>query len=87
MKTFSVPLEEKGQITVPQIIQDELNITEGDTLTLIKLGEVLLLTPKKTQVPQLADKISIIMENEAVSLTDLLLGLETERVAISQQQQ
>ncbi|WP_199348430.1 AbrB/MazE/SpoVT family DNA-binding domain-containing protein [Microcoleus sp. FACHB-SPT15] len=87
MKAFPIRLQENGQITVPQPVQDNLNLTEGDMLTLLQVGNLVLLTPKQPQVPQLADKITAIMEAEGITLTDLLDGIETEREAIWQEQQ
>lgn len=87
IKTFSIRLGEQGQITVPQMVQDHLNLTEGDMLTMIQVGELVLLTPRQPQVPQLADKITAIMEDEGVNLADLLTGLLAEREAIWQEQQ
>lgn len=87
MRVFPIRLQAGGQIAVPQVLQEKLNLTEGDMLTLLEVGEVLLLATKPPQVPQLADRILAIMESEGVSLSDLLLGLETERENISQEQQ
>lgn len=87
MKTFPIRLGEQGQIIVPQVVQDHLNLTEGDMLTMIQVGELVLLTPRQPQVPQLADKITAIMEDEGVNLADLLTGLQAEREAIWQEQQ
>ena len=87
MKAFPIRLQENGQITVPQPVQDNLNLTDGDMLTLLQVGNLVLLTPKQPQVPQLADKITAIMEAEGITLTDLLDGIETERKAIWQEQQ
>ncbi|NEQ23730.1 MAG: AbrB/MazE/SpoVT family DNA-binding domain-containing protein [Microcoleus sp. SIO2G3] len=87
MKAFPIRLQENGQITVPQPVQDNLNLTEGDMLTLLQVGNLVLLTPKQPQVPQLVDKITAIMEAEGITLTDLLDGIETEREAIWQEQQ
>ncbi|WP_218616850.1 AbrB/MazE/SpoVT family DNA-binding domain-containing protein [[Phormidium ambiguum] IAM M-71] len=87
LKTFPIRLGEQGQITVPQVVQDHLNLTEGDMLTMIQVGELVLLTPRQPQVPQLADKITAIMEDEGVNLADLLTGLQAEREAIWQEQQ
>ena len=42
---------------------------------------------KHSQVTELADKIATIMENEGVSLTDLLQGLKTERMIDAQKLQ
>ncbi|MBW4547849.1 MAG: hypothetical protein KME25_25890 [Symplocastrum torsivum CPER-KK1] len=77
-------------------VQEYLNVTEGQMLTLLKIGvteaeggcvPLVLLTPKQPQVPQLADKIVALMEEEGVGLSDLLEGIETERQAIWQEQQ
>lgn len=84
---FPIRLEKEGQITVPQTVQERLNLTEGDMLTLMQIGDVVLLTPKQPQVPQLADRITALREDEGVSLTDLLEGIETEREAIWNEQQ
>ncbi len=87
MRAFPIRLQERGQITVPQVVQDYLNVTEGDILTLLQIGDLVLLTAKQPQVPQLADKITAIMEDEGVALADLLEGIETEREAIWREQQ
>lgn len=61
------------------------NVNEGDTLTLVRVGSILLLTPKRPVVPALADRIVELMEQDGVALADLLLGLEEERAAIYQE--
>jgi len=60
-------------------------VNEGDTLTLVQMGSILLLTPKRPVVPLLADRIVELMEAEGVTLADLLIGLEEERAAIYQE--
>jgi len=82
IKQFPIRLQKGGQITVPELVQHNLNLTEGDILTLLQVEDLVLLTVKQPQVPQLADTIIAIMENEGVGLTDLLVGLEAEREAI-----
>jgi bifunctional DNA-binding transcriptional regulator/antitoxin component of YhaV-PrlF toxin-antitoxin module len=82
VKTYPVRLRERGQITMPQIVRESLNVAQGDILTLLQIGDLVLLTPRKPQVPQLAEQIVAIMEDEKVSLADLLLGLQEERKAI-----
>ena len=62
-------------------------MTEGDILTPLQVGDLVLLTAKQSQVPQIADKIIAIIENEGVNLTDLLVGVEAERKAIWRSQQ
>jgi AbrB family looped-hinge helix DNA binding protein len=82
IKTYPIRVRERGQITVPQAVRETLAVADGDILTLIQVGEVVLLTPRQPQVPSLADKIAAIMEQENVSLADLLQGLVEERETI-----
>ncbi|HBW57952.1 MAG TPA: AbrB family transcriptional regulator [Oscillatoriales bacterium UBA8482] len=82
MQQFPIILGQGGEITIPQLLQDSLNVNQGDMLVLLQIGNLILLAPKQPQVPQLIDQIVSIMENQNVDLTDLLAGLETEREAI-----
>jgi bifunctional DNA-binding transcriptional regulator/antitoxin component of YhaV-PrlF toxin-antitoxin module len=87
LKTYPIRLRERGQITVPQAVRESLAVGDGDILTLLQVGEVILLTPKQAQVPQLADKIAALMAQEGVSLADLLSGLAEERELIWRERQ
>ena len=40
-----VRLRQRGQITIPQAVRDNLGVREGDLLTLFQLGDVIVLTP------------------------------------------
>lgn len=79
-----VRLRERGQLTIPSSVRDRLGLNDGDILTLVQLGNVIVLSPREPQVPKLADKIVKMMEEEGVSLADLLSGLKEERLKISQ---
>lgn len=82
IKTYPIRLRSRGQITIPQAIRDKLEVNEGDILTLLQVGDFVVVSANQPRVPQLADKIVVIMEEENVSLADLLLGLSEERQAI-----
>lgn len=87
LKTYPIRLRERGQITVPQAVRESLDVADGDVLTLLQVGDVILLTPKQPKVPQLADKIAALMKQEDISLADLLLGLAEERETIWRERQ
>ena len=82
-----IVIGKRGEITLPQSMQDSLNVNEGDRLELIQVGQLIFLSPKAPQVPQLIDKIVAMMDNENVTLTDLLAGIDEERESIFQEQQ
>ncbi len=87
MDTFAVRLRARGQLTLPQVVRDEWDIAEGDVLTLTKVDGLVVLTPKQLLIPRLTQEFSAIMEQEGVSLADLLLGLEDERKQVWHERQ
>lgn len=87
IETFPVRLEKEGVITIPQAMQKNLSLSEGDMLTFLQIGDLVLLTLKKPQVPRLADTIAALRLDAGLSIEDLLEGLEQEREAIWLQQQ
>ncbi len=82
METFTLSLEKEGQIKVPLTIQQQFNLKAGDTLTLIRINDVVFFTSKQPKVSQLADKFAELCQVEGVNLDDLLEGLAQEREAI-----
>lgn len=72
IKRMLILIGQKGEITIPQVVQDSLNVNEGDLLTLVQIGNLILLTPQQPQVPELIDQITTLMETENVDLNDLL---------------
>ncbi|MEG3877497.1 hypothetical protein QT972_08945 [Microcoleus sp. herbarium7] len=87
IQQFPILLGQRGEITIRQLLQDSLNVNQGDMLVLLQIGNLIVLAPKQPKAPQLIDRIVTIMENENVGLTDLLAGLEAEREAIWKEKQ
>ncbi len=79
MQTYMIRLRERGQLTLPQKIRKRLSSDTGDTLTLVQIDDLIVLSPKQPTIPKLAKEFSKIMDEESVSLADLLDGLEEER--------
>ena len=44
----TVRIRERGQVTIPSSFRKDLGIEENDTLNVIKIDEMLILTPRKT---------------------------------------
>jgi hypothetical protein len=58
-----------------------MGIEEGDVFSLIQLGDTLVATRKKLVAPEVAEAIGTLMEEEGLTLGDLLDGLEKQREA------
>jgi AbrB family looped-hinge helix DNA binding protein len=69
----------RGQFTIPAEIRREMGIKDGDVFSLVRLGDALIAIRKKLVVPEIAEAIEAIMQEEGVTLEDLLEGLEKQR--------
>ncbi len=80
MTANKIQVRKKGTITLPVDFRDKYGVDEGDIFTLIDLGDgSFLLTPRISQVNRLGDRVAEILDEEGVSLDDLLNTLDEER--------
>ena len=69
----------KGQLTIPASIRKDLNLKEETPLTLVKVGNVILMTPKVLQVDALAKKARKEMKKAGLTVDDILDDLDLQR--------
>jgi bifunctional DNA-binding transcriptional regulator/antitoxin component of YhaV-PrlF toxin-antitoxin module len=86
IETYPVRLRNRGQITVPLALREQLAVADGDFLVLVKLGDLVFLSPKPLQVPRLADRLADMLDESGTTLADLLQSLEEQRSAVWQEQ-
>jgi bifunctional DNA-binding transcriptional regulator/antitoxin component of YhaV-PrlF toxin-antitoxin module len=80
MKTVTtIQVRERGVITLPNEVRERHGITAGDAYQLIDLDGVLVLTPMRPLLPELAAEIARLLDEAGADLTDLLAGLRAER--------
>lgn len=69
----------RGQLTIPASLRKELRLDEETTLSVVKAGEALVLTPKKLIGDAVAKKAARELKKEGLTLEDLLRDLEKQR--------
>jgi AbrB family looped-hinge helix DNA binding protein len=69
----------RGQLTIPASIRKELHLQEETTLTIVKVGDVLVLTPRRLVGDTVAKKAARAMTKAGLRLKDLLADLERQR--------
>lgn len=76
----TLQIRRKGIITLPANLRKKYKLEEGQTLTIIDLGEgTILLTPKVSQVDKLANQIAERLKDENITFEDLLQALDEVR--------
>jgi AbrB family looped-hinge helix DNA binding protein len=78
--TFQIQVVRRGIITLPKELREHNNIEEGDTLTLIDLGEgVFVISPRRSRVDEIADKLAREWQDTGESLESMLSTLREVR--------
>lgn len=69
----------RGQLTIPAELRKDLHLEKETTLNIVKIGDSLLLTPRKLVGDRIAQAAQKEMKKVGVSLDDLLKDLEKQR--------
>lgn len=78
--TFQVQVVRRGVITLPKELREQNQINEGDTLTLIDLGDgVFVLSPRRSRVDEIADRLAKEWQESGESLETMLETLREVR--------
>ena len=82
MTTMTVQIRRRGVLTLPAELRRRYDIDEGDAFTLVDLGEgSFLLTSQVSRVAHLGDQVARLMEEERVTMDEILETLDEEREA------
>ena len=78
--TFQVQVVRRGIITLPKELREQNNIEEGDTLTLIDLGDgMVVMSPRRSRIDEIADKMAKELQESGESLESMLKTLREVR--------
>jgi len=72
-------VREKGQVTIPLEIRELLHLSKDSILTVSKVGDGILLTPKPSVIESFGAKFSKEAGKKGMSLEDLLKDLRKVR--------
>ena len=68
-------MREKGQITIPANIRASLHLSRDSVLSVVRVGDGILLTPKPSVFESVSEKFSKADKVKGISLDDLLKDL------------
>lgn len=75
----SVKVRGRGQVTIPASIRRERDLGDDATLSVVKVGDVLVLTPRKLIGDAVAKKAARAMKKAGLRLKDLFADLDKQR--------
>jgi AbrB family looped-hinge helix DNA binding protein len=76
----NIQIRNKGTITLPAEMRTKYGLKEGEVFSLVDLGDGnFLLSPRRSRVDELADKIRVELEAKGESLESMLTTLREVR--------
>lgn len=77
--TITVRMAQRGVVTLPKTLRQSYNLRPGDDLTLLDLGGVFVLSPRRSQIDSLADRLTQALTEKGETLETMLQALREER--------
>ena len=84
-KPYRSHIRERGQLTIPKEIREKGALYDGEAVTIIPLGNSLLVTPQKIGLDEARREIRRIMKASGVSVEEVIKGLQEERARLNQE--
>jgi bifunctional DNA-binding transcriptional regulator/antitoxin component of YhaV-PrlF toxin-antitoxin module len=75
-----VKMRGRGQVTIPQSLRKDLHLDDETMLTVVKAGNVLLMTPRPLQVDRMAKVAQQVLKKQGLRVDDVLEDLRHQRV-------
>ena len=82
VKTAIAEIKSRGQLTIPKKIRESSHLEEGQVVSIIPLGDSVVITPKRLELDEARRQIRRIMKASGLSEKELLKGLEEERESL-----
>jgi AbrB family looped-hinge helix DNA binding protein len=82
VKTAIAEIKSRGQLTIPKKIREASHLEEGQVVSIIPVGDSVIITPKRLELDEARRQIRRIMKASGLSEKELLKGLKEEREAL-----
>jgi bifunctional DNA-binding transcriptional regulator/antitoxin component of YhaV-PrlF toxin-antitoxin module len=77
--TIILQMAQRGVITLPKALRISYDLRPGDRFTLLDLGGVFVLSPRRSEIDALANRLTQALTDRGESLESLLRALREER--------
>ena len=78
-RSFTAEIKSRGQLTIPKKIRVMGHLEEGQIVSIIPVGDSVIITPKRLELDEARREIRKILKTSGLTSEDLLAGLEEER--------
>ena len=79
IKSLVAEIKSRGQLTIPKKIREMSHLEEGQVVSIIPVGDSIIITPKRLELDEARRQIKKILKESGLSVEDVLAGLKEER--------
>ena len=79
IKTVLGEVKARGQLTIPKKIREAIHIEEGQVVSIIPVGDSIIITPKRIELDEARREIRKLLRASGLSAEEVLEGLKEER--------
>lgn len=79
MESVTLQMAKRGLITIPRSVREIYGMRPGDTFTLLDLGGVFVLSPRRSEIDVVAEQIAAEWADQGETLETMLQALREER--------
>ena len=84
-RTVTAEIKSRGQLTIPKRIRVMSRLEEGQIVSIIPVGDSVIITPRRLELDDARREIKRIMKSAGLSPEELLAGLKEEREKLYQE--
>lgn len=78
-KPIVTEIKARGQLTIPKKIRTKGHLEEGQIVSIIPIGDSVIITPKRLVLDEARREIRRILKASGLSAEEVLAGLDEER--------
>ncbi|MCX6561088.1 MAG: AbrB/MazE/SpoVT family DNA-binding domain-containing protein [Candidatus Aminicenantes bacterium] len=78
-RSYSGEIKDRGQLTIPKGVREAGPLAQGREVTIIPLGDSILVTPRRLGVDEARGELRRILTASGLSLNELADGLDEAR--------
>lgn len=78
-KSAVAEIKARGQLTIPKKIREMSHLEEGQVVSIIPVGDALIVTPKRLELDEARREIRKVLKASNVTIEELIEGLKEER--------
>jgi AbrB family looped-hinge helix DNA binding protein len=78
-KAAVAEINARGQLTIPKKIRETSHIDEGDVVSILPVGDSLIITPKRLELDEARRQLKKLLKASSLTIEELIEGLKEER--------